>query len=467
MADGPRYRVKLRRRREGKTNYYARREMLKSSKTRLVIRRSTKHMRVQFVNALPDGDITLVDASSYGLKNFGWKLNGNNIPSAYLTGYLAGKRAKDMGINDAILDIGLQSNTRGSRIYSGLKGVLDAGVSIPTGNDIFPEEDIIKGDHIKNAAESYSKSELKKLFSTYAKNKIDATKIAGVVDKAIKSIDLNFAKKATKKPAKKAAKKPAKKEYDDIYEDGVRQTHMASPISQGIPTKKKRGIQISSKVEKISIKDLKGDADKEDTTWSVKSKELTDEEREARRQRQEMLRAAERITREIPLPPKPIKAVKSGKKVKVPKPIKKEKNEKVVQQQVKKSKAEKKAERFVDYYKAKELISSNVSDKPKIYSSKKGKEEPRVEIKRDTLLGRFSSKRRSRRNVNDRQMIVDIIDEYEAEMLIGQKIYYEMNNVKISGYIVRRFGKKRNKKVLANFKNGLSEEAKYKNVYKY
>ena len=467
MADGPRYRVKLRRRREGKTNYYARREMLKSSKTRLVIRKSTKHMRVQFVNALPDGDITLVDTSSYGLKNFGWKLNGNNIPSAYLTGYLAGKRAKDMGINDAILDIGLQSNTRGSRIYSGLKGVLDAGVSIPTGDDIFPEEDIIKGDHIKNAAESYSKSELKKLFSTYAKNKIDATKIAGVVDKAIKSIDLNFAKKATKKPAKKAAKKPAKKEYDDIYEDGVRQTHMASPISQGIPTKKKRGIQISSKVEKISIKDLKGDADKEDTTWSVKSKELTDEEREARRQRQEMLRAAERITREIPLPPKPIKAVKSGKKVKVPKPIKKQKDEKVVQQQVKKSKAEKKAERFVDYYKAKELISSNVSDKPKIYSSKKGKEEPRVEIKRDTLLGRFSSKRRSRRNVNDRQMIVDIIDEYEAEMLIGQKIYYEMNNVKISGYIVRRFGKKKNKKVLANFKNGLSEEAKYKNVYKY
>ena len=57
----------------------------------------------------------------------------------------------------------------------------------------------------------------------------------------------------------------------------------------------------------------------------MKSKELTDEGEKRRRQRQEMLRAAERITREIPLPPKPIKAVKSGKKVKVPKPIKKEK----------------------------------------------------------------------------------------------------------------------------------------------
>ncbi|NDB28074.1 helix-hairpin-helix domain-containing protein [archaeon] len=266
--------------------------------------------------------------------------------------------------------------------------------------------------------------------------KTTATKI----QKNAKAVVKKTAKKAAKKPAKKAAKKPAKKAAKK-------------------PAKKA--------AKKPAIKDLKGDADKEDTTWSVKSKELTDEEREARRQRQEMLRAAERITREIPLPPKPIKAVKSGKKVKVPKPIKKQKDEKVVQQQVKKSKAEKKAERFVDYYKAKELISSNVSDKPKIYSSKKGKEEPRVEIKRDTLLGRFSSKRRSRRNVNDRQMIVDIIDEYEAEMLIGQKIYYEMNNVKISGYIVRRFGKKKNKKVLANFKNGLSEEAKYKNVYKY
>ena len=59
MADGPRYRVKLRRRREGKTNYYARREMLKSSKTRLVIRRSTKHMSCLLYTSPSPRDATL------------------------------------------------------------------------------------------------------------------------------------------------------------------------------------------------------------------------------------------------------------------------------------------------------------------------------------------------------------------------------------------------------------------------
>jgi len=191
MATGPRYRVKLRRRREGKTNYYARREMLKSGMIRAVVRRSTKHMRVQFIRAEPNGDITLADASSYKLEEFGWKLNGANIPAAYLTGYLAGKKALAAGVEEAILDLGLQSNSVGSRIYAALKGIVDAGVEVPTSESIFPEEEIIKGEHIRNAAESYG-DDVKKVFATYNKAKVKAEKLPDLVDKVVSTIDGKF-----------------------------------------------------------------------------------------------------------------------------------------------------------------------------------------------------------------------------------------------------------------------------------
>jgi len=192
MASGPRYRVKLRRRREGKTNYYKRRELLKSGKLRLVIRRSTKHMRVQVIKAMPDGDITLADASSYNLKNYGWKLNGTNLPAAYLTGYLAGKKAVAEGIEEAILDLGLQSNSQGSRIYAALKGVIDAGIEVPAGEEIFPEESVIKGEHIQHAANSYDDDEFKETFATYQEESVSADAIPDLVDKVISSIDGKF-----------------------------------------------------------------------------------------------------------------------------------------------------------------------------------------------------------------------------------------------------------------------------------
>ena len=162
MATGPRYRVKLRRRREGKTDYYLRRELLKSGRHRLVIRRSTKHMRVQFVKAMPDGDQTLIDATSYKLSDFGWKNKGGNLPASYLTGYLAGKMALAEGIEDGILDLGLQSNTKRSRIYAALKGVIDAGVSIPASDSIFPEEEAINGEF----AEGVDGGQVKKVVSS-------------------------------------------------------------------------------------------------------------------------------------------------------------------------------------------------------------------------------------------------------------------------------------------------------------
>ena len=192
MARGPIYRVKLRRRRSGKTDYYQRRELLKSGELRLVIRRSTKHMRVQFVEARPNGDITLATGSSTELSQFNWNLSGGNIPAAYLTGYLAGKRALKQGVDEAILDIGLQRNTQGSRIYAALKGAIDAGIYVPANDKIFPTKDVLKGSHIKTISEYLKKEdskEFKKKFAKYSKAKVKPSDIGKLVDKTKSAID--------------------------------------------------------------------------------------------------------------------------------------------------------------------------------------------------------------------------------------------------------------------------------------
>lgn len=195
MAKGPRYRVQLRRRREGKTDYYARRELLKSGKTRVVIRRSTKHMRVQFIEALPNGDKTLSDSISSQLNKFGWPITGGNIPAAYLTGYLAGKRALKAGVSEGILDLGLQTNQKGSRIYAALKGVTDAGITIPVNDVIYPGEEVINGSHIVNSSASYKEEDAKlykKVFAKYEKQKVKPDGLDKLVKKVKKAIDAEY-----------------------------------------------------------------------------------------------------------------------------------------------------------------------------------------------------------------------------------------------------------------------------------
>ena len=146
------YLIPLKRRREKKTNYKKRLGLLKSEKIRLVIRKRLSNISVQFINFKREGDQTIASAFSSELKKLGWNRTGN-IPASYLTGLLAGKRAKDKKIEEAILDLGLQTSTKGSRIYAALKGVLDSGINIPHSKEILPNEDRIKGKHISKDVE--------------------------------------------------------------------------------------------------------------------------------------------------------------------------------------------------------------------------------------------------------------------------------------------------------------------------
>jgi len=146
---GPRYSVKPRRRREGKTDYRKRLKLLKSRKVRMVVRKSIKNTQIQFVEYKEGGDNILVSANSKELINkYKWKFSTATTPAAYLTGILAGKRAKEKGIDECVLDTGRHPPATGSKIFATIKGIVDAGVECPYNEEKLPSEDRIMGKHL-------------------------------------------------------------------------------------------------------------------------------------------------------------------------------------------------------------------------------------------------------------------------------------------------------------------------------
>jgi large subunit ribosomal protein L18 len=170
MAHSAKYRVPFRRRREGKTNYRLRLNLLLSRKPRLVARKSLNNMVAQLVAYDEKGDKVLVSAHSKELVKMGYKGHCGNIPAAYLTGLLLGKKALKEGYDEAVLDIGLNAATKGASVFAILKGAVDAGMDIPHSEDILPEEDRINGSHVKAYAELLKEEDeekYKKQFSKY------------------------------------------------------------------------------------------------------------------------------------------------------------------------------------------------------------------------------------------------------------------------------------------------------------
>jgi len=152
VSYGPRTKVPFRRRREGKTDYRRRLKLLKGNLPRAVVRKSLQNISVQIALYDQGGDTIVASAVSKELRRFGWNLNTGNVPAAYLTGLLAGKRAKAKGIAAAVLDIGLNSPARGARMFASLKGLLDAGIDIPHDESVLPSPERLQGKHLGEAA---------------------------------------------------------------------------------------------------------------------------------------------------------------------------------------------------------------------------------------------------------------------------------------------------------------------------
>lgn len=167
-----RYQVKLRRRREGKTDYKARRKMVRQDKNkynnkkyRMVVRFTNRKVICQVMYATIRGDMIVSQASSTELAKYGVTVGHKNYAAAYCTGLLIARRTlKKFGLDEkiegkkevdgadyhvedeeseqrpfkCILDVGLQTTCTGHRMWGALKGAVDGGLHIPHNNKLFP-----------------------------------------------------------------------------------------------------------------------------------------------------------------------------------------------------------------------------------------------------------------------------------------------------------------------------------------
>lgn len=170
-AYSKRMQVKPKRRRQSKTDYFARRRLVQqdknkydSKKYRLVVRRTNAKVITQIIFSTMTGDRVLCAADSTELKGFGLTAGLTNYSAAYATGLLLARRLlKQVGLADsygtnssvdgeyyvaeeegdkrpfkALLDVGLARTTTGARLFGALKGACDGGVNVPHNTKRFP-----------------------------------------------------------------------------------------------------------------------------------------------------------------------------------------------------------------------------------------------------------------------------------------------------------------------------------------
>jgi len=176
-----RFQVKFKRRRECKTDYYARQRLIlqdknkyKMPKYRFVVRFTNRDIVCQIFSADMDHDVCIASAYAHELSRYGVKVGLTNWSAAYCTGLLLARRVNakfkldytgpvradtdnadwnenyDEGYFEmdhkkgekrpfrALLDVGLARTTTGSRLFGALKGACDGGLDIPHTNKRFP-----------------------------------------------------------------------------------------------------------------------------------------------------------------------------------------------------------------------------------------------------------------------------------------------------------------------------------------
>lgn len=172
-----------RRRASALTNYDKRLALLKSGLTRLVVRKTNRSIIAQLVGYKKDGDYIIASANSSELKKFEW-MPHSNIPTAYLTGALLAKKAKDKNVGEAVLDIGVYKPVKYNVIFAAAKGCKDNGLKLK--ENIEFDEDRLNGKHISEYAKKDKENKVQ--FSGYAKAKFDVSKLDEIFDSVKKKI---------------------------------------------------------------------------------------------------------------------------------------------------------------------------------------------------------------------------------------------------------------------------------------
>lgn len=145
--------IDRRRRREGKTDYSKRIILLKSGAARIVFRKTNRYLIAQYIKSKEAKDSIEFGMNSKALLKYGWpeKAKGSlkSLPAAYLLGVLTAKKITDKK-KLPIVDMGMIGSVHKSRAYAFVKGLLDSGISVKHKEGIFPDENRIKGEHMKN-----------------------------------------------------------------------------------------------------------------------------------------------------------------------------------------------------------------------------------------------------------------------------------------------------------------------------
>ena len=137
----------LKRIRNEKTNYKKRKIMLMSKRDFISVNVTNENTQVQILKPEISGDKVVASSHSRFLIKEGWKGSRKNIPAAYLTGYSVGKKALAKGVNNAIVYSGTRKYTQ--RMAAAVKGIVDAGIKVPSDEETFPPEERINGEHLK------------------------------------------------------------------------------------------------------------------------------------------------------------------------------------------------------------------------------------------------------------------------------------------------------------------------------
>lgn len=252
-----RYQTKFRRRREGKTDYYARKRLIAQAKNkynapkyRMVVRFTNRDIVTQIVYSEISGDKILAAAYSHELKRYGITQGLTNWAAAYATGLLLARRTlSKLGLDEdftgveepdgeytlteaaetdegtrrpfkAFLDVGLVRTSTGARVFGAMKGASDGGIFIPHSESRFPGYDIeseeldaetlrkyIFGGHVAEYMETLADDDEERFqnqFVKYNENEIDAADLEELYAEAHKGIREDPFKKDEGAGAKKS-----------------------------------------------------------------------------------------------------------------------------------------------------------------------------------------------------------------------------------------------------------------------
>ena len=159
--------VQKQRRRQNRTDYLKRLKLLKSEKPRIVFRKTNRYMIAQYVESHEAQDKIVFGMDSRELLKYGVdkKVKSlKNITVAYLFGFLFGKTIQKKKLETPIVDFGMIQTLHKTKVYAFLKGLIESGVEINCKEEAFPDEERIKGEHLKNKIDfAKVKSALEKL----------------------------------------------------------------------------------------------------------------------------------------------------------------------------------------------------------------------------------------------------------------------------------------------------------------